>query len=515
MIRIPAISVEEINIQQTLDLILKSAVKALGGIAGVVAAWSDVDNCFRCSAAYGINNKTKINIHSLLSEVSTDTANCSESFALLAKIRYNLVTEKSDRGEEFQPIIALPLKIGEKSIGLIYVLRSRTAPEFSSVDKPVLQAFAEQAAIALQNASMVHMLAEEKRRVESILENSADGIMSIDSDCHIIGFNAAMEKITGYSREEVLGRTCDSVLKISGYDGKNLCSKHCPMKQEEAAGPVFERKGLIVSKNGKRVFVSMIYSIVRSTENKPVNAVVNVHDISKSVEMENFRETLLSMLGHELQTPLAIIKGYTGTLSRPEGKWDQETIKQGLQAIEDESDRLSRVMDEILLASRISGGALKIEKEPVQLPFLVRKVVRRQKKYTEIHTFEVVFPDKFPTIKASPRLIEQVLSNLIENAVKYSPEGGRVTVSGINIDDSVKITVTDEGIGITADDMDHLFEKFHRGETGILKKIEGTGLGLYICKSIIEAHGGRIEFASDQGKGSQFSFTFPLDKESD
>jgi signal transduction histidine kinase len=137
------------------------------------------------------------------------------------------------------------------------------------------------------------------------------------------------------------------------------------------------------------------------------------------------------------------------------------------------------------------------------------KVVRRLSGLTDLHQFALEFPEEFPAVMVEPNLMEQVLTNLIENAVKYSPRGGKVTISGARVNGQVKITVLDEGVGIPLGDMDHLFERFHRGEKG-QSKIRGTGLGLYISKTIIEAHGGRMEAISQSGKGSQFSFTLPV-----
>jgi len=397
-------------------------------------------------------------------------------------------------------------------MGLIYVLRPLGAVTFSKPDQRILAAFAEQAAIALQNTRLARLLAEEKQRVESILEGSADGIMSIDAQRRLVGFNAAMERLTGYSREEVLGKECLKILNLRDATGKILCNRQCPMLMSSMKGNfIFEQQGAIRTKAGKDVEVAMTYAIVTSTEGKPVNAVVNVRDISRLKELEDLRETFLTMLGHELQTPLSIIKGYANTLSRSDGRWNKETLHQGLSVIEEESDRLSKVVDRLLLASRISTGALTLEKEPTQLPPLVSKVVRRFQTVTNIHTFEVDFEPDFPSILADPGLIEEVLVNLAENAVKYSPEGGRIIISGRHNNKQVTITVTDEGIGIAPEDMERIFERFGRAETGRARNIKGMGLGLHICKSIIQAHVGTIEAVSKPGKGSQFIFTLPLE----
>ncbi|RLC61081.1 MAG: histidine kinase, partial [Chloroflexi bacterium] len=387
------------------------------------------------------------------------------------------------------------------------------AASFSNLDRLVLAAFAEQAAVAVQNAKLAHFLAEEKHRVESILENSAEGIMSIDAKRRIRGFNAAMQAMTGYSREEVLGRECFRLLNLQDMEGRSLCNRQCPMlMNSEAGGAIFEQQGKIRTKDGQYIDVAMVYSIIRSPEGKPINAVVNVRDISQLREIENLRETFLSMLGHELQTPLSIIKGYASTLSRNEGRWNKETLRQGLSVIEEESDRLGKVMNKLILASRMSTGTLTLNKEPLHLPSLASKVVRRLQAVTNIHTFEIDFVPDFPSVLAEPELMEEVLTNLVENAIKYSPEGGRITISGRWDDNQVRVTVDDEGVGIPVREQERIFERFYRVDVEQARKVQGVGLGLYICKSIIEAHGGKIEVSSRPGKGSRFSFVLPLEE---
>jgi PAS domain S-box-containing protein len=506
MVKIPNSSYEQIDPENTLQLILKSAVLALGGSSGVVAVWNEAEHGFTTGASYGLPES---GLRPLLKEAAPDLAGSRESYNLLSELRPDQELPSAYDGTRLDPIIALPLKIMNKSIGLMFVLRPSTAGAFSGLDRPVLAAFAEQAAIAVQNARLAAVLAEEKRRVESVLEHSAEGIMSIDARCRILGFNKAMEKLTGYSREEVIGQECSRLFCLTDADKKNLCNTSCPMSAgwSDDTGS-FEQTGTLRTRDGRQVEAAFAYSIVRNPEGRPINAVVNVRDISKLREMENFRDTILSMLGHELQTPLAIIQGYTDTLSRLDAQWDAATLRQGLEAIGEESRRLSQVMNKLLLASRLSGGAVKLEKEPVNLGVLAGKVARRLRNLTSIHRIEVEFPGDLPSVLVEPSLMEQVLTNLVENAIKYSPRGGRVTVSGTRINGKVKVTVADEGVGIPPGDMDHLFERFHRGEKG-QSKIQGTGLGLYICKSIVEAHGGQMEAISRPGQGSQFSFSLP------
>ncbi len=204
-------SSEHVDLEATLETILENAVKALGGNAGVVATWNETERRFVLNVSYGLDAETIAQLKPLLNETLPDLATSRESFDLLAELRPDLVSPSSDKKAMQNPIIALPLQIVGKSLGLIYVLRPTSETSFSKIDQPILKAFADQATIAVQNARLAYLLAEEKHRVESILESSADGIMSIDAQRRLIGFNQAMEKLTAILGEEVLER---NVLKF-------------------------------------------------------------------------------------------------------------------------------------------------------------------------------------------------------------------------------------------------------------------------------------------------------------
>lgn len=513
MIEIPRTKLEQVDLEDTLELILKNAVKALKGSAGVVAIWSEAERRYVIGASYGLGSKALAQLRPLLDEAIPDLTLSKDSFNLLSELRPDAALPLSEHGTRQNPIVALPLQIADKIIGLIYILRPLEASAFSKRNQYMLTAFAEQAAIAVQNARLAHLLAAEKQRVESVLETSAEGIFNIDAQRCIVGFNLAMERLTGYSRQDVLGKECYRVLDLRDRERKSICNVRCPILMEKKqSGSTCEVEGTIRTKEGKNIEVAMTYSIVYTPEGRSLNAVVNVRDMSRIREMENLRETFLSMLGHDLQTPLSIIKGYANTLARSDGSWDQASLRKSLQVIEGESDRLSNLTNKLLLASRIAAGMSALSKEPVQLPSLAGKVVRRLQVLTSSHSFQLEFEPDFPPVTVDPALLEEVLTNLVENAIKYSPAGGKITVLGKSTEKDVSVTVADEGVGISEEDIKYIFKRFQRTDRSFVQRVKGVGLGLYICKSIIEAHGGNISVASEVGKGSKFSFTLPLEQ---
>jgi PAS domain S-box-containing protein len=506
---------QEADLRATLGMILKNALEALGGSAGVVATWDEEEHCFVLSDSYGLDDMALKQLFPLLDEAIPDLAVSSRSFNILSTL-LGPPLPKSDQGLILDPIVALPLQIGRRSLGLIYVMRPRGSASFSGIDQATLTAFARQAAIAVDNARLVHDLVDEKTKMESMLEGSAEGIMSVDARRRVVGFNTAMERMTGHPREQVLGLPCYQVLNFRDWEGRSICNTtRCPMvSRPDGVHSTCELQGKIQSADGQDIEVAMVYSVTRSrVTGRADNAVINVRDIKRLRDIENLRSAFLSMLGHELQTPLSIIKGYTSTLARSDAKWNKKTLREGLQVIEEECDRLSKLVNRLLLASRIESRTVTLKKEPVQLPAMASKVVRRLESVTNIHEFEVDFAPDFPEVYADPERMEEVLTNLVDNAIKYSPEGGKIAITGRTNRDHVEVTVSDNGIGIPRRELGRVFERFRRGENSQVQKVRGMGLGLYICKSIVEAHGGKIEVSSEAGKGSEFTFTLPLNRE--
>jgi K+-sensing histidine kinase KdpD len=504
-----------VELQPELEGILRNAVRALGGSAAVVATWDDAVHRFVVTGAYGLDGPQIARIRPLLNEAIPDLALSREQFALLSALFPQSALPVSTTGELQNPVMAVPLSTNDETVGLIFVLRSSDAANFSRLDPPVLAAFAEQAAIAVQSARLAHLLTQEKQRVESILEGSADGIYTVDADRRIVSVNPAMERLLGRPGEELLGLPCAVAFNWRDREGRPICPGHCPMihAQPPAAvvdGNVTELAATAQSSSGRRTDVALVYAVVRSPELAPLNAVVNVRDMTRFRETEEMRSTFLSMLEHQLQTPLAIIKGYTNTLARPDAQWDGETLRRGFEAIEEETDRMSQLMDRLLLASRLEVGALPLNLEQVNMAGVAEKVIERLQSTSKKHSLFVSFPDDLPPVTGDPGLLEQVLVNLVDNAVKYSPDGGPVVVSGTHDSHgSVRVTVSDAGVGVPRWETRRIFERFHRSQSLAATHPRGMGLGLYICDAIMKAHHGSISVQSAPGEGSAFIITLP------
>jgi len=229
-------------------------------------------------------------------------------------------------------------------------------------------------------------------------------------------------------------------------------------------------------------------------------------------EANRLKGELLSILAHEMRTPLASIKGYSTALLLEDTKWGPEKEREFLEIIDAESDNLSEIVRDLLESSIIDAGLLEIEKEPVLLPRLAEQAMRDLARRTKIHRFVVTFPDDFPIVEADPERTRQVLHNILDNAVKYSPDGGLIVVRGEVGLSEVIISVADQGVGIAPEDLNRLFDKYFRVKSRSGRPVPGTGLGLPIAQTIVQKQGGRIWAESQLGKGTTLYFTLPLEE---
>jgi signal transduction histidine kinase len=227
-------------------------------------------------------------------------------------------------------------------------------------------------------------------------------------------------------------------------------------------------------------------------------------------EANRLKGELLSILAHEMRTPLTSIKGYTTALLMQEASFDAKAQRGFLKIIDEECETLESLVRDLLESSIIDAGLLKLEPQPVMLPRLSREAIDEMAHRTEKHHFLIDFPQDFPIVDADPDRIRQVLRNLLDNAVKYSPDGGLVIVRGELREDEMVISVADQGVGISPEHLNRLFEKFFRVDSGPGRHVVGSGLGLPISRTLIKAHGGGIWARSKLGQGSTFYFTLPL-----
>jgi len=493
-----------LDLPSLLRLILTSAAEMVRAEAGLIALRHGQARDLSIHASYGI----PVALLPRFAPLLTDLPLQADEYAIPdLYVRLNLVARAIRL--PLHQVVALPLTFEERLLGVIYLFRSGSIA-FSANDENVLGSFADQAAIAVRNAQLYQQVSAEKQQLDAIIEHSADGVMILDSELHILVFNRALSHMTGWPAEQAIGRPCYQVLALEKTSGENLCGSD--NKQIAFAGnepQVVE--GELTRPGGSRLAVSITYSPLYDEEGRLNNIIANVVDITRFREAEEMKSTFISVISHELKTPVSLIKGYATTLAREDANWDIATVREGLQVINEESDRLDALINNLLDASRIQAGAFKLEQADVSIPRLAGRVVENFRLQTDKHHFVLDFEKDFPVVFGDEERLRQVLNNLISNAIKYSPAGGEIRIGGWHGDHDVTIYVADQGIGIPLQEQSKLFQRFYRVDSSLRRHTQGAGLGLYLCRSIIEAHGGHIWLRSEPGKGTTVFFALPLD----
>jgi signal transduction histidine kinase len=234
--------------------------------------------------------------------------------------------------------------------------------------------------------------------------------------------------------------------------------------------------------------------------------------LAEKTRLEEMQNTFVSIVSHELQTPVAIIKSYAATLAREDAVWPAETIQRVSHNIEDECDRLTRLITDLLDLSRIQAGRVAMRVGSVDLPQIASEIIDQLSPRAAQHSLRSSFAPNFPIIRGDADQLRRALFNLVQNAIKYSPNGGEVLIVGeIAGPSAIAVRVIDQGSGITPGEEERIFERFHRSDNRLSRTTAGVGLGLYITRSIVEGHGGRIWAESPgPGKGSTFTIMLPI-----
>jgi PAS domain S-box-containing protein len=503
LLEIARLITEELDLESVLARVVRVSAEMLAGHAGLIALREEPGG-WRIATQYGINPAFFKHLTPLLSDIPDHGDPARFELPEVSR-RLQRITQAASMG--LLTGVGLPMIARGEVVGVIFVFRSYPGG-FSADDRALLQSFADQAAIAVQNARLYSQVAHQKQYLDAVLESSADGIFILDPGHRFMRFNRACSRITGYPVGDVIGKEHGEVIRWKRREpGLSL-------EQAEAGGwPLSDQASLYVEgelrlHNGGTIPVGITYAPTLAPDGTLLSIVANLRDITKFREAEEVKSTFVSIISHELRTPVALIKGYVGTLRREDAHWDPAVVRDSLAVIEEESDHLTELIDDLLDASRLQAGALTFNMTEVALDRLAARIAERFATQTEAHTFHVDFPPDFPVINGDEDRLTQVVNNLLSNAVKYSPGGGRVTLSGRARQHEVTLCVTDEGPGIACDDVPRVFDRFYRAADAA-RNTKGTGLGLYLAKAVVEAHGGRIWVDDRVQQGARICFSLP------
>jgi len=496
---------QELDLDKVLARILTISIEMLAGQAGLIALREQ--GRWQVAVSQGLSPAFLRQLEPLLATVPEH-----EEPELYELPEINRLLQGLTRAASLGLLtgVALPLVARNQVFGVLFIFRNYMGV-FSANDKALLQSFADQAAIAVSNAQLYTRLRHEERRTVALLDSVADGIFILSADHTIEHCNPAFTRLIKLAPEQVRGKKHEEVLRwLHQKDGTSL-------EQAEAGGwPLTPNATLYVEGDLERpgrppLPVGITYAPLVSPDGQLLNVIASVRDITRFREADELKSTFISVVSHELKTPVALIKGYVSTLRRDDATWDREIVQDGLAVIEDEADRLTELIENLLDASRLQAGALSINLADVDLPALARRIAERFQTQSSRHSIVVSFPTGFPVVLADEDRLGQVLSNLIGNAIKYSPEGGEIRVTGKVLPQQVIVCVRDEGAGIAPGDLPYVFDRFYRASDAS-RTTKGAGLGLYLARAVVEAHGGRIWVDSKPGEGARICFSLPHDR---
>jgi len=492
---------QELNLDILLKRILELAADMLAGKAGLIALREEHGG-WNIGATYGIQPTFLQYVKPILAEMPEKEDQVGQELPQVNRM-LQLLTKRASLN--LLTGVGLPLISEKRVIGLIFIFRGYQG-SFSKNDRAILQSFADQAAIAVINAQLYTQVTREKSRLDALLDSAADGIIIMSADHTIEKSNQAFARILRKDVTEIEGQTHENI-----FNWQSLQQGSSLEEAELNGWPLTAKANLYVEGDlirpaGDVIPVGITYAPLLSGEGNLINIIASVRDITHFREAEEIKSVFISVVSHELKTPVALIKGYVGTLRRKDVSWESEIVQDSLEVIEEEADRLTELIENLLDASRLQAGGFSLNLSEIKVDDLAEELAERFRTQTTRHQIQVQFPTDFPIIVGDKNRLEQVFYNLLSNAIKYSPDGGEIIINGQIRSEQIIICIQDQGTGISTEDAPHIFDRFYRADDAA-KNTQGAGLGLYLSRAIIEAHHGRIWVEARPKSGARICFS--------
>ncbi|HSC50906.1 MAG TPA: ATP-binding protein [Gaiellaceae bacterium] len=390
--------------------------------------------------------------------------------------------------------IAVPLIARGRTLGALTLIAAETHPPFTQADFDLAIELARRAAVAVDNARL-YREAERGANAARALAYVADGVVLLDDDGTVRHWNPAAATITGVSEEQALDRPVGEVVPAWAQ-----LTSHVPLVAPGSA-PRPVTVPLVIDGRERWVAVSGV--------GFGGGTVYALQDVTEERALEKTRSDFVATASHELRTPLAAVYGAVRTLRREDLELSDLDRGQFLEMIESEATRLAKIVDQILVAGQLDADAVELELTECDPAEIAAGVIESAATHLPDSISLSLEADGTPQIACDPNKLRQVLVNLVDNAVKYSPRGGDVVLRVEADNGSCRIDVYDEGLGIPAGEQSRIFEKFYRLDPQQTQGVGGSGLGLYICRELVERMDGRLTVESEPGKGSRFSVVLP------
>jgi PAS domain S-box-containing protein len=512
--------VSSLDSQTVLDRILEQVERLLDIRMCAILALDPDQGVFRARASRGLSRSYAEQLTISPSEplsVSMRAIRSGEPIQVsdTEKDATFAATRPRSRAEGYRSVLALPLntKVAPPSVLLVYRPDVHT---FSQREISLLSNFANHAAMAIENATLYArsdlQLREQTRRLEALIQSLQDGLVLEDLDGRVLYANRRISELAGLSPQDLVHLPVDKLFERILTRSINPTERASARSAIQAAINTKSTRPVEFALETNRLthhYQMQVFSVT-DLNGMPIGQGQIISDITRNREIDRMKSSLVSTVSHELRTPLAAIKGYASTLLAEDVEWDAQAQREFLQIISSETDRLTKMVNDLLDMSRIEAGSLEVTRVECHLVDLVQRAARVTNP-TPKNPIRIELPPDLPAVYVDPQRIEAVLRNLIENAAKYAGEDVEVTITAAVQAGDVVVRVMDNGPGIPAESSKRIFEAFTRLEDGLSRPAPGAGLGLAICQGFVSAHGGRIWLES-QTPGACIAFSLPLEK---
>ncbi len=478
--------------------------REMGDLKGIPPSFGVEDeklSAFKVRATHGVSGKVfrdgePIIYHDIESEAEAK----EEAYGLLSVqngVCVPLVIEKRDEENRV---------IDKSTIGVLHAFNKRHGEDFNEEDVRLLERMARNVGSIIANLQMYREVVEEKEELAQTFESLTSGLVLISPEERILQINATARAVFN-APQDALGKDVSTVIN----DEKVVKA----IQNALSSGDSGKVETHVILGNSERIY-EIQFATVSGQDGKGIGVVAILSDVTEVRNIDRMKSSFVAMASHELRTPLTAIKGFSSTLL--EGldvdMYSKEDQREFLGIVVGECDRLRRLIDDLLNTSRIEAGeSLKPNYTHVDIRTLLDKVQKVQQQATTKHTVKLEVANELPdSIVGDEDKLDQILTNLLNNAIKYAPNGGDVTIHAKREGNELVIGVKDQGLGIPKDHLGKVFEKFHRVNNEDNRKIYGTGLGLFLVKHLVEGvHMGKIWCESEVGVGSDFIFRIPTD----
>ncbi|HVD25900.1 MAG TPA: GAF domain-containing protein [Gaiellaceae bacterium] len=482
----------ELDPDLILEEIVQQAPELVGADAAVVSVLEGEE--LVVSAAHGDGTEAVLGTRaSAVGELAGEVANTRAPVAL-GEVEGLMAASDPLLEHGHRAFLGAPLVGPEGVVHGVLAVYGREPRTWREEEVEAIAALAGNASAFLSNAELYQRVVLEQERSMAILGNVADGIVAVDRDGNVVLWNPAAEEITGVPAAEALGRAPSDVLQRS-------------LDPDETSE---EGRGLIqIQRGGEEIWLSVSEAVMRDPAGAVAGRIYAFRDVSSDRLVEQLKSGFVSTVSHELRAPLTSIYGFAETLLREDVAFGEDERRTFLRYIATEAERLTGIVDALLSVARLEAGDLQVQLAPTDLRDVVTDVVSSvQREVVNGRRFVLDVPEEPLDASADRDKVRQILTNLVDNAVKFSPHGGTVTVAARRTSDAVQVRVADEGSGVPSGEQERIFRKFYRVDPGG-PDAGGTGLGLFIARGLATAMGGRLWVDPDTGRGASFVFELP------